>query len=205
MCIIFTLSFHITVPVIVCIKGIGVGRYRLDDGNQWVIMVPTVLPGERVIVAVYKNHKNFSDADLVRVLEPSKDRVEPPCPFFTSCGGCQYQHMTIEAQRIWKRSQVEYALNKIGGVANVSVNPTVGTLSNLYSYRAKLTPHYDAPKNVADLKIGFQKRGTRTIVDIDECIIGTKSINEEFSRARSDLQGKVKEALPKRGATMLFR
>jgi tRNA/tmRNA/rRNA uracil-C5-methylase (TrmA/RlmC/RlmD family) len=87
----------------------------------------------------------------------------------------------------------------------VRVNPTVGTSTNLYSYRSKLTPHYDAPKTLNELKIGFQKRGTRTIVDIAECIIGTTSINAEFIEARKELKESFKLALPKKGATLLFR
>lgn len=85
------------------------------------------------------------------------------------------------------------------------VNSTVGTTTNLYSYRAKLTPHYDAPKTLNELKIGFQKRGTRTIIDIAECIIGTKSINAEFVEARKELKERFKLGLPKKGATLLFR
>ena len=62
--------------------GLGVGRV---DG--WVVMVPYVIPGERVKVRVFRNFQNYSDADLVEVLEASPDRVEPGCPLYQCCGG----------------------------------------------------------------------------------------------------------------------
>src|SRR5688572_12558493 len=87
--------------------GVGLGRVPLpgdqppaisDQPNQrpagWVVMVPFTLPGERVKVRVYRNHKNFSEADLLEVLLPSPHRVDPKCPLFGRCGGCQYQHLT---------------------------------------------------------------------------------------------------------------
>ena len=185
--------------------GLGVGRIRLNNGTNWVVMVPLVLPDETVQIRIHRNHKNYSEADLIKVLNASKDRIEPECKYFSECGGCQYQHMSISAQREWKRKQVRSLLGKVGGIDGVKVNPTVGTQEYLYSYRAKLTPHYNAPKTVDDLKIGFQRRGTRVMVDVDECIIGTKSINEVYSTTRKDVAESVKKKLPKKGATLLFR
>ena len=56
-------------------------------------MVPLVLPGEVVKVAIHRNHKNYSEADLLQVISSSPDRVIPKCDYFEICGGCQYQHM----------------------------------------------------------------------------------------------------------------
>jgi tRNA (uracil-5-)-methyltransferase len=117
---------------------------------------------------------------LVEVISSSPDRVIPPCEYFESCGGCQYQHMSIDAQRNLKKNQVEELLLKLGGLENIKVNDVVGT-SDLYGYRTKITPHYNVPyrndnlKN--DLKIGFQKRGTRIMIDIEQCMIATPKIN----------------------------
>ena len=192
--------------------GMGVARTKLKDGNEWVIMVPLVLPGERVQVRIYRNSKSYSEADLVKVIDPSDERVEPLCKYFSECGGCQYQHMSIETQREWKRKQVESLLQRIGKVESkkLDVNPTVGT-DHLYGYRAKLTPHYNAPRSSQDLKIGFQRRGTRVMIDIDECIIGTKDINLRYMETRrtiyESIKGKEKGLgqMPKKGATLLFR
>ncbi len=73
--------------------GYGVARYDnpSSEANSWVVMVPFTIPGERVTALVYRNHKNFSEASLVSVLERSKERVEPRCKLYGLCGGCQYQ------------------------------------------------------------------------------------------------------------------
>ena len=71
------------------ITNLGAGVGRIDG---WVVMVPYALAGERVKASVYKNHKNFSEADLVEAVKPSPDRVEAKCKLFGKCGGCQYQH-----------------------------------------------------------------------------------------------------------------
>merc|ERR1711871_1694749 len=110
-------------------------------GRDFVVMVPLVIPGEKVKVRVFRNFKNYSEADLIEVIEGRDDiRIEPQCEYFSSCGGCQYQHMSINAQRNWKRQQVSELMQRIGGL-NVSeenqspeesnesfkVNPTIGT------------------------------------------------------------------------------
>jgi len=181
-------------------EGKGVGRH-----NGWVIMVPMVLPGETVSVRIYKNHPNYSEGDLVSVITASPDRVTPPCPYFMSCGGCQYQHMTVDSQREWKKNQVKTLLNRIGKIDNVVVNDTVGS-ADYYHYRTKLTPHYDIPKVVVTpIKIGFQQRGTRNIVDIEQCIIATPPINVKYSEFRTTFTESLKTKVPKKGATLLFR
>lgn len=200
--------------------GLGVGRVQLADGKKWVVMVPTVLPGEEVRVKIFRNHDSYSEADLVEVIKPSNDRVTPLCPYFQQCGGCQYQHMNISAQRQWKQLQVQSLLQRIAGLPQETtskVNPVVGS-DDLYHYRSKISPHYDVPpkshftspqgkdKNI--LKIGFQQRNSRIIVDIDQCIIATKEINDKYRDVRDNLNKKFSQPdfqRPKYGATLLFR
>lgn len=184
--------------------GLGVARHTLPDGRQWVVMIPLALPGETVQVRIFRNYKAYSEADLIKVITPSKDRVTPLCEYFEICGGCQYQHLSVPAQREWKKTQVASLLQRIGGLEGVAVNDVVGTDEH-YRYRTKLTPHYDAPKKVEDLKVGFQKRGTRVMIDIPKCIIATDPINDKYIEVRKSLSESFKIKLPKRGATLLFR
>lgn len=184
--------------------GLGVARHRLEDGQLWVVMIALALPGETVRVKVFRNHKSYSEADIVEILEPSKDRVLPECEYFEICGGCQYQHLSVPAQREWKRLQVKNVLERIGGIHGVPVNATVGTDEH-YKYRTKITPHYDAPKKVDDLKIGFQKRGTRVMIDIPKCVIATDSINEKYTELRDSIRASMQSKIPKKGATLLLR
>src|SRR5205085_706495 len=89
--------------------GSGLGRValenresKIENSGGWVVMVPFTLPGERVRARVFRNQKNFSEADLVSVITPSPHRVAPPCPVFGRCGGCQYQHLHYAEQLAWK-------------------------------------------------------------------------------------------------------
>lgn len=163
-----------------------------------------VLPGEEVKVRIYRNNPTYSEADIVEIIKQSDSRVIPQCKYFTICGGCQYQHMNIDSQRFWKKSQVIDLLTRIGGLTDLVVNDVVGT-NNLYNYRSKLTPHYNYPSSPSELKIGFQQRGTRNIIDIDSCIIATNGINQKYIEVRNNLKNNLVTNVKKRGATLLFR
>ena len=174
--------------------GSGVGRI---DG--WVVMVPYALGGERVKARIYRNHKNYSEADLVEVVRPSPDRVEPQCSLFGVCGGCQYQHLSYAGQLEWKRKQVADLMKRIGGI-DFEVSPTHPSPKQ-YGYRSKLTPHYERPRN-GNMPVGFIMQGRRnTLVDVEQCPIASKAINKALPSARA----RIKNSNPRRGGTLLLR
>lgn len=119
--------------------GLGLGRI-----HNWVVMVPFTLPGERVQVRIYKNHKNYSEGDLLEVLEASPHRVEPLCPLFGTCGGCQYQHLAYAEQLQHKQKQVKELLQHLAKL-EAKVKPTRPSPKPYY-YRSKLTPHFPAAR-----------------------------------------------------------
>ena len=95
--------------------GDAAGRQRDDpaapgpnDGR--VTFVPLAAPGERVRARVVREKERVAWAELVAVERPGPDRVAPPCPLFGTCGGCQWQHVTLAAQHAAKRVIVERAL-----------------------------------------------------------------------------------------------
>lgn len=221
----FPFHYHeeITLEIIdITNLGLGVGRVTLPDGKKWVVMVPTVLVGEEVRVRIYRNYDSYSEADLVEVIQASPDRVLPQCAYFQQCGGCQYQHINITTQRIWKQNQVISLLQRIAGLSSEitsQVKEVVGT-DHLYHYRSKISPHYDLPSkhnstasssatsSTSGLKIGFQQRNSRIVVDIDQCIIASKEINQKYTEVRQSLHNKFADpnfTRPKYGATLLFR
>jgi len=191
--------------------GQGVARVPLpaadaeshDGENRWVVFVPSVLPGETVRVRVFRNDKTFSDADLVEVITPSPDRVEPKCKLYTECGGCQYQHISIAQQRRFKQQQVvdvfarHNYLDCEGDILkqhrnSLPVAETIGT-DEQYGYRSKITPHYNPPPREAEFTsdafgpIGFHRKSSRMLVDVDKCIIATDHINRELNNVRKDV------------------
>lgn len=183
---------------IVDLNNLGAGVGRIDG---WVVMVPYALAGERVRARVYKNHKNYSEADLVEVLSASAQRVQPKCPLFGVCGGCQYQHLSYEAQLEWKRRQVAELMKRIGGI-EFDVSPTHGSPVQ-YGYRSKLTPHYERPRD-GKMPVGFIMQGRRsTLVDVPQCPIASDSINAALPGARADIIAKAPKL--RRGGTLLLR
>jgi tRNA/tmRNA/rRNA uracil-C5-methylase (TrmA/RlmC/RlmD family) len=177
--------------------GQGVGRV---DG--WVIMVPFALPGERVLARIYRNHANYSDADLVQVLQSSPHRVEPECKLFGLCGGCQYQNLKYEEQLIFKTRHVqELVKRQLQG--EFTVLPAIGS-PKPYGYRSKLTPHFQKPRAGKDFKIGFLEVGRRNrLVDVEQCPIATDGINQKLPEARRAVFDNFKSY--KNGATILLR
>lgn len=177
--------------------GKGVGRV---DG--WVIFVPYALPGDVVKARIWRNDKNCSTADLVEVIKPSPDRVEPVCRLFGTCGGCQYQHFSYEKQLEWKTRQVADLLTLQAGLT-LPVNHAIAS-PRQYEYRSKITPHFDKPKGEKLLPIGFLKVGSRRdVVDVPQCPIAMECINEALPAIRKQvIQG---QATYKKGATILMR
>lgn len=182
------------------LTNMGVGLGRIDG---WVVMVPSTLPGEKVRARIFRNHKNYSDGDLVEILEPSPDRREPKCPLFGTCGGCQYQHLTYERQLEWKRRQVAELLEHMAKLENVEVCPVIGSPTE-WNYRSKITPHFQKPRDGKIDAIGFLQLGSRNrIVDVEHCDIATETINRGLTLGRKEVFENPSKF--KKGATLLLR
>jgi tRNA/tmRNA/rRNA uracil-C5-methylase (TrmA/RlmC/RlmD family) len=184
--------------------GSGLGRVPLPGETEarWVVMVPFALPGERVRVRVFRNHKNFSEADLLAVLTPSPQRVAARCPLFGRCGGCQYQHFAYAGQLAWKQRQVAELLQHLAGVG-FPVAPVIPSPRE-FGYRSKITPHFNPPREGQPMPVGFLRQGTRfDLLDVPHCPIATPAINERLTAVRAEVQ--ARRASYTRGATQLLR
>ena len=173
--------------------------------GSWVVMIPFCLPGERVRARIFRNHKNYSEADLVSVLTPSPHRIAPVCPLFARCGGCQYQHFAYSEQLVWKQRQVAELLQHMAGVI-YAVNPVIGS-PKPYGYRSKITPHFNPPRDPSTPPpIGFLRQGTRfDIIDVPRCDIATEAINEKLPSARAAVHARAANGDYTRGSTLLLR
>src|SRR5690554_3548432 len=92
------------------------GRGVADvDGRR--IFVAGALPGERAVIAPRKSRRKLTEAELVEIIEPSPERVAPPCEVFGRCGGCALQHLHYDAQVRFKERVVQEAFARIAGLA----------------------------------------------------------------------------------------
>ena len=151
--------------------GKGVARH---DGK--VVFVPFVLGGETVLAKTTKEHKSFSEASPIRILQASEHRTEPPCPYFGTCGGCSYQHATYPHQLEIKQQQVHDTLRRIGKV-DVVVTPTVPSPTP-FGYRNRITVH------AQDGAIGFFAWNEHRLVDIERCPIASDAVNSQLTELR---------------------
>ncbi|HSZ83607.1 MAG TPA: hypothetical protein VLA14_15075 [Polyangia bacterium] len=147
--------------------GDAVGRQRDDaaaptaaDGRA--TFVALAAPGERVRARVVRAKGRVAWAELVAIERPGPDRVAPPCPLFGACGGCQWQHVSLDAQRATKRAIVARALGAPGEAA-VDVGAVVAASAPFgYRDRAKLAVGRGGT-------LGLRGRRSHDVVDVPAC------------------------------------
>jgi len=166
------------------------------------VFVPSALPGETVRARVYRNDKNCSHADLLEIVHASPDRVEPQCPLFGDCGGCQYQHLVYAKQLAWKTRQVGELMQHMASIV-FPVNPCLSS-SQTWHYRSKITPHFDRPRDGVVAEIGFLAMGRRSqLVDVPQCEIAMAAINAALPAIRAGIRANANSF--NRGSTVLLR
>lgn len=147
--------------------GDAVGR----DGHGRAIFVTGALPGERVVVEIDKQSRSFSHAHAVSILDAADQRREPPCPHVArGCGGCGWQHIQPDAQRQFKVAMLSDVLSRIGGVVTPRVLP--GISLNETGYRTTVRVGVDKGR------AGFRRPRSRSIVDLDSCLVSHPLVDE---------------------------
>ena len=166
------------------IEGYASGGEGVARIEGMAVFVKGALRGEQVEVFLEHIGHNAAWGRVERLIEASPARVEPDCPYFGACGGCQLRHMTYEEELEAKRQRVEDALRRIGGV-DLPVSVIHGA-ENTLRYRNKAQfPAAPGPK------IGFYKKGTHAVIDVEDCLLQP--------RAAARLRGAVKEWMLRRG------
>ena len=161
-------------------------RYGIARQDGWVIQVPFTMSGERIEARIFRNHKNYSDADCMEVLTPSADRVEAECELFgvaaaantkafdtrSNSSGNANRSKTALAESVawkWKLS----LSNRLPG--SMDIGPSSHTLRKGQGHRKKR-------------KVGFLRHGSRKVlIDAPQCPIATDAINDALPAARDDI------------------
>jgi 23S rRNA (uracil1939-C5)-methyltransferase len=132
------------------------------------VLVPRALPGERLEVEAVRTAKGVLRARPLRVLEPAPERIQPPCPYFGRCGGCQYQHLAAPSQIAWKKEILRETLRRLGKIV----------------WEGEIVVHAAEPwhyRNQAQLKVGrgpdgrlalgFFEAESHRLFPVDVCLI----------------------------------
>ncbi len=149
----------------------GDGVAHSPDGR--VVFIPATCPGDVVEATVISEQSRYLRATLGEILEPSPDRVQPPCPYFGVCGGCQWQHVATQAQREAKTNAVRDALARIGSIGNPVVLDCIASDAD-YGYRNKIELH--AASDHGRLVLGFARAGSSDVIAIAECMLLPKKV-----------------------------
>ena len=157
----------------VAFGGKGVAR---EQGKA--VFVPYTIEGEMVSAEIVREKKQFAEADLVEVKQGSANRVAPECPYFGRCGGCAYQHIDYQHQLAIKWRQVHAALQRIGKLKDVPMRPIIPS-PRQYAYRNRITVH------AQDGVIGFFRRDSHRLIDIEHCPISREEVNHALAELRA--------------------
>lgn len=156
------------------IDGVAHGGWCVGRHDEQVVFVRHALPGERVRVRVTEETKRFLRGEAVEVLEASADRVEAPCRFAGpgKCGGCDWQHATLDAQRRIKAQVVTEQLRRIAGIEReVTVEELPGTPDGL-GWRTRVRFAVDGKG-----RAGLRRHRSHDLQQIDECLIAHPEVN----------------------------
>ena len=148
---------------------------RLPSGK--IVFIEGALPGEVVDFELTVTKKDFSRGTVVRVIEPSADRVVPPCPHVQrGCGGCQWQHMSASGQFEAKARIAAESLTRVGRLPL-----SEQLIERSMIRRAVYSTHYRTTVRVAfdgEGRAGFRRKGSNEVVGVDECLVAHPLINK---------------------------
>ncbi|MCD8073455.1 MAG: 23S rRNA (uracil(1939)-C(5))-methyltransferase RlmD [Lachnospiraceae bacterium] len=148
-------------------EGLGIGH-----SEGLTLFVKDTIIGDVAEVKVMKMKKTYGYARLLRILTPSPDRVEAPCPVARPCGGCQLQEMKYDAQLRFKEQKVRNNLQRIGGFIDPPMEPIIG-MNHPFRYRNKAQFPISRDRN-GKLIAGFYAGRTHTVIDCRDCLLGAK-------------------------------
>ena len=150
----------------------GNGLGRLPDGK--VVLVPYVLPGEEVEARPLSKKKNYVEARAVKILQPSADRTEPPCPHFLQCGGCDFQHVSFAKQADLKNRILLEQLER-SGLTQDSRSFFLPPLPapKGFHYRQRIRLHVG--KNG---ELGFHRSQSHEVIPINSCLLARQQLND---------------------------
>lgn len=151
------------------IKRIGINGEGVGYWHKYTVFIDGALPGEVVQARVIETKKRYGRARLTLIENPSPNRIEPVCPFFGRCGGCQLMHLDYIEQLNMKRQRVVDALERIGKIIDVSVLPCLPSPSPL-NYRNKIQIPI-LPSVNGEIKMGLYARHSHDLVEVDRCHI----------------------------------
>jgi 23S rRNA (uracil1939-C5)-methyltransferase len=171
----------------------GRGLVRLDG---LAVFVDQAIPGDRVLIRIFKKKKNYAEARVVDLIESSPFRIVAPCAYSGFCGGCKWQFLQYDQQLIYKRQHVVDSFEHIGLIKDVVVHPTIPS-ELIFGYRNKmefscadrrwLLPEELGREDIdTGFALGLHVPGTfHKVIDTRECLLQPELGNRLLDDARA--------------------
>lgn len=156
--------------------------YGLGFGEHLTVFVPLAVPGDLLRVSIDQLRGRTAFAEILEIIEPAPTRIEPRCPYFGRCGGCNFQQMPYREQLEAKTGIIRDALRRIGGIDFGREIRAIASPRE-FDYRARAQWHADPRRK----KFGYFQRRSKKIIDIGDCPILTPELKTELVRLRRAL------------------
>lgn len=164
------------------INGEGVGYFK-----KQVVFVPGALPGEEVVVEATKVQPKYAEAKIKKIRKRSEFRVQPQCPVYEECGGCQLQHLSYDGQLKEKRDIVIQALERHTRLQTdeLDIRETIG-MDNPWNYRNK--SQFQVGQKDGQILAGLYGMNSHHLINIDQCVVQHPKTNKAIGTVKKVLQ-----------------
>jgi 23S rRNA (uracil1939-C5)-methyltransferase len=156
------------------------GGMGLAHAGGQTVFVSLAAPGDRVRVRVEREQGKVLFASIEEILTPSPVRIEPPCPYFGRCGGCDFQQLTYEAQLAAKSEMIRDCLHRIARLENV---PDIVVTPSPNDWRYRMRAMWQIDQN--ERTIGYYERGSRRVCDVVDCAILRPELQSRLEEVRA--------------------
>ena len=157
--------------------------------DNFTIFVPRSAPEDRARIEITLRKKHYAYANVREMIEPSRFRIEPPCPYFARCGGCHYQHIQPTKVDEEKIQQLRDTLMRLGST-EVDVRPIVKG-SKAWNYRNRVTYRRDVSGHQ-----GYTAWDDFETLDIDLCLIAEVELNQAWQWLKNKISHISPKVLP---------
>jgi 23S rRNA (uracil1939-C5)-methyltransferase len=169
-----------TEDLVVDVERILPGGMGLAHAGGKTVFVALAAPGDRLRVRIDRSQGDVLFASIEEIITPSPVRIEPPCPYFGRCGGCDFQQLTYEAQLAAKAEIIRDCLHRIARLEHVPDIPVTPS-PNSWRYRMRATWQLDQEQQT----IGYYERASRRVCDVVDCAVLQPELQQTLEQVRA--------------------
>jgi 23S rRNA (uracil1939-C5)-methyltransferase len=161
------------------------GGMGLAHAEGMTLFVSLAAPGDFLRIKIDRVQGTVGFASIVEILKPSALRIEPPCPYFGRCGGCDFQQLTYETQLRTKVEMIRDCLHRIAKIEDpgeIHITPS----ANEWRYRARANWQVDPDARL----LGYYERGSNRVCDVEYCAVLAPQLEQTLEEVRKEVASK---------------